>query len=154
YEVVQALIEDATGQDFAAAAQALVLKPADMRHSFFAQPLPPDLLKNAAIGRHGDGDPLPGGSRLVPELAAGGLWSTPDDFALLLIDLAAAYRGDEAHLLSQATAREMFTRQNGGPDGLGAAISGSGQSLVLMKRGQNVGFESYLLIFPATLQAM
>jgi hypothetical protein len=48
----------------------------------------------------------------------------------------------------------MFTPQNGGPDGLGAAVSGAGQSLVLMKRGQNVGFESYLLIFPATLQGM
>jgi CubicO group peptidase (beta-lactamase class C family) len=154
YEIVQALIEDATDQDFAAAAQALVLKPADMRHSLFAQPLPPALLKEAAIGHHGDGDPLPGGSRLIPELAAGGLWSTPGDLAHLLVDLAASYRGDEAHLLSQATARDMFTPQNGGPDGLGAAVSGAGQSLVLMKRGQNVGFESYLLIFPATLQGM
>lgn len=154
YEIVQVLIEDVTGQDFASAAQALVLKPADMRHSLFAQPLPPALLKDAAMGHHGDGDPLPGGSRLIPELAAGGLWSTPGDLAQLLVDLAASYRGDEAHLLSHAMARSMFTRQNGGPDGLGAAIAGSGQSLVLMKRGQNVGFESYLLIFPATLQGM
>lgn len=154
YEIVQALIEDAMGQDFAAAAQALVLKPADMRRSIFAQPLPPALLKDAAMGHHGDGDPLPGGSRLIPELAAGGLWSTPSDLAHLLVDLAAGYRGEDGHLLTPATARAMFTPQNGGPDGLGAAISGSGQSLVLMKRGQNVGFDSYLLIFPATLQGI
>lgn len=154
YEIAQALIEDVTGQDFAAAAQALVLKPVGMRHSLFAQPLPPALLKDAAMGHHGDGDPLPGGSRVIPELAAGGLWSTPGDLAQLLVDLAASYRGDEARLLSHAMARSMFTRQHGGPDGLGAAIAGSGQSLVLMKRGQNVGFESYLLIFPATLQGM
>ncbi len=154
YEIVQALIQDATGEDFASAAEALVMKPAGMAHSVFAQPLPPALLKDAAMGHHGDGDPLPGGSRLIPELAAGGLWSTPGDLALLLVDLAASYRGDEAHVLSHAMAKAMFARQNGGPDGLGAAISGSGQSLVLMKRGQNVGFESYLLIFPATLQGM
>ena len=48
----------------------------------------------------------------------------------------------------------MFTRQNGGPYGLGGAVSGSGRSLVLMKRGQNVGYQAYLLIFPETDQGM
>jgi len=154
YEIVQALIQDATGEDFASAAEALVLKPAGMTNSVFAQPLPPALLKDAAMGHHGDGDPLPGGSRLIPELAAGGLWSTPEDLALLLLDLAASYRAKANHLLTPAAARVMFARQNGGPDGLGGAISGSGQSLVLMKRGQNVGFESYLLIFPEAGKGM
>lgn len=154
YQIVQALIQDSTGQAFSAAAQALVLKPAGMRHSSFAQPLTPELLKNAAMGHHGDGDPLPGGSRVIPELAAGGFWSTPSDLARLLLDLAASYRGEGGHLLTPATARALFTRQNGGPDGLGAGIGGSGKSLLLMKRGQNVGFESYLLIYPETGQGM
>jgi CubicO group peptidase (beta-lactamase class C family) len=154
YEIVQALIQDASGQGFAAAADALVLRPAGMGRSLFAQPLPPDLMKNAAMGHHGDGDPLPGGSRLIPELAAGGLWSTPTDLARLLIDLAASYRGEAGHLLTPATAQAMFTRQNGGPYGLDGALGGSGKSLVLMKRGQNVGFQGYLLIFPETGQGI
>jgi CubicO group peptidase (beta-lactamase class C family) len=154
YEIVQALIQDATGQDFPAAADALVLKPAGMTSSLFAQPLPPDRLTHAAMGHHGDGDALPGGSRLIPELAAGGLWSTPSDLARLLIDLAASYRGEDGHLLQPATAQAMFTRQNGGPYGLGGAIAGSGPSLVLMKRGQNVGFQGYLLIYPETGQGL
>ena len=128
--------------------------PAGMSRSLFAQPLPPDLMMSAAMGHHGDGDPLPGGSRLIPELAAGGLWSTPSDLAHLLLDLAASYRGEAGHLLSPATAQAMFARQNGGPYGLGGALSGAGKSLVLMKRGQNVGFQAYLLIFPETGQGI
>ena len=42
----------------------------------------------------------------------------------------------------------MLTRQNGGPYGLGGAVSGSGRNLVLMKRGQNIGYQSYMLVFP------
>jgi hypothetical protein len=48
----------------------------------------------------------------------------------------------------------MLTPQNGGPYGLGAAIIGSGRDLVLMKRGQNVGYQGYMLLFPATGQGM
>ena len=39
-------------------------------------------------------------------------------------------------------------RQGGGPYGLGGAVAGSGSDLVLIKRGQNVGYESYMPIFP------
>jgi CubicO group peptidase (beta-lactamase class C family) len=154
FEVVEALIRDATGESFAKAAEELVLRPAGMADSLFDQPLPPNRLQQAAIGHHGDGDPLPGGSRLEPALAAAGLWSTPSDLARLLIDLSASYRGELGHLLKPSTALVMFTRQNGGPYGLGAAISGAGKSLVLMKRGQNIGFQCYLLIFPEVGQGM
>jgi CubicO group peptidase (beta-lactamase class C family) len=42
----------------------------------------------------------------------------------------------------------------GGPDGLGGAIGGAGRSLVLMKRGQNIGYQNYMLIFPASGQGI
>ncbi len=154
FEIVEALIRDATGEPFAKAADELVLHPAGMGDSLFAQPLPVARLRQAAIGRHGDGDPLPGGSRVEPALAAAGLWTTPGDLARLLIDLSAGYRGELGHLLKPSTALAMFTRQNGGPYGLGGAISGAGRSLVLMKRGQNLGFQCYLLIFPESGQGM
>jgi hypothetical protein len=37
----------------------------------------------------------------------------------------------------------MLTQQNGGAYGLGGALGGSGRNLVLMKRGQNVGYQGY-----------
>ncbi|HEX3064850.1 MAG TPA: serine hydrolase domain-containing protein, partial [Dongiaceae bacterium] len=154
YEIVEALIQDATGRSFAAVADQLVFQPMALRDSLFAQPLPKDRLSQAAIGRHRDGDPLPGGSRIQPELAAAGLWSMPSDLARLLIDLSASYRGEFGHLLKPSTAQAMFTHQNGRLYGLGVAIGGSGTSLVAGKAGENLGFQGYLLIFPETGQGI
>ena len=154
YEIVEALIHDATGRSFAAAADQLVFQPMALRDSLFAQPLPKDRLSQAAIGHHRDGDPLPGGSRIQPELAAAGLWSMPSDLARLLIDLSASYRGEFGHLLKPSTVQAMFTHQNGHLYGLGVAIDGSGTSLVVAKAGENLGFQGYLLIFPETGQGI
>jgi CubicO group peptidase (beta-lactamase class C family) len=108
----------------------------------------------AARGHYADGRELAGGWRVVPELAAGGLWSTPTDLAKLLIEIVRAYRGEPRQVISQAVAVDMLARQNSGPYGLGGAIAGSGESLVLMKRGQNVGYQGYMLIFPRTGQGI
>jgi hypothetical protein len=48
----------------------------------------------------------------------------------------------------------MLKPQNGGPYGLGGAIGEAEGSPVLMKRGQNVGYQAYLIPFPATGQGM
>ena len=47
-------------------------------------------------------------------------------------------------------AHAMMARQDNGPYGLGGAVDGSGKDLVFMKRGQNVGYQGYMLIFPET----
>jgi CubicO group peptidase (beta-lactamase class C family) len=154
YEIVQALIEAKTGKPFAAAMQDLLLKPAGMKNSSFTQPPSKSLARRAATGHDDDGRELPGGWRIIPELAAGGLWSTPADLARFLVALARANGGKRNPLLRQAMAREMMTRQNNGPYGLGGAVAGSGQSLVLMKRGQNVGYQAYMLIFPESGQGI
>jgi len=72
------------------------------------------------------------------------------DLAALLMELERAYRGESGALLARATAQAMMTQQNGGPYGLGAAVAGNGESRVLMKRGQNIGCQSYMLLFPET----
>jgi CubicO group peptidase (beta-lactamase class C family) len=154
YEILQAVVQDVTRKPFEEALQDLVLRPLGMADSTFAQPLPDLLVPRAATGHYADGRELPGGWRIVPELAAGGLWSTPTDVAKLLVEIARAYRGEASKLLDRETARAMLTRQNGGPYGLGGAVSGSGRSLALMKRGQNIGYQSYLMIFPETGQGI
>jgi CubicO group peptidase (beta-lactamase class C family) len=148
YEIMQALIADRTGQPFERAMESLVLQPAEMTHSFFAAPLPAALESNAARGHDADGTVLPGGWRVIPELAAGGLWSTSIDLAKLLSVICRAYRLEPNPLLRPPTAREMLTPQNGAPYGLGAAVARWNSNLVVMKRGQNVGYQSYMLIFP------
>jgi hypothetical protein len=43
----------------------------------------------------------------------------------------------------------MLTPQNWGPYGLGGAVCRRRRRLVLMKRGQNVGYQGYLILYPA-----
>ena len=94
------------------------------------------------------------GACVMPEFAAGGLWSSAGDLANLLNVLARAYRGEPNVLLTTAMAHAMMTRQPDGPYGLGGAIDGSGKDRALMKRGQNVGYQAYMLIFPETGQGI
>jgi CubicO group peptidase (beta-lactamase class C family) len=48
----------------------------------------------------------------------------------------------------------MMTRQDIGPYGLGGAVDSTGRDRVLMKRGQNVGYQGYMLIFPEAGQGI
>jgi CubicO group peptidase (beta-lactamase class C family) len=154
YEIAEALMVDGGKAPFPELMDRLVLKPAGMRRSSFAQPLPRDRDGEAVRGHYTDGKELPGGWHVFPEHAAAGLWSTPTDLANLLLLVGRAWRGQSSLFLLPETAREMLTRQNGGPYGLGAAVSGEGGDLVLMKRGQNVGYQGYLILFPANAQGM
>jgi hypothetical protein len=87
-----------------------------------------ELVRRAAAGHDANGNELPGGWRVVPELAAGGLWSSAMDLARLSLELGRAYRGESGALLAGATARAMMTQQNGGPYGLGAASRAMAQA--------------------------
>jgi CubicO group peptidase (beta-lactamase class C family) len=154
YEVAEALMIDTMKSPFPELLSSLVLKPAGMARSSFAQPLPADLEDQAVPGHLADGTELPGGYHLFPEHAAAGLWSTPGDLAGLLLLIGRAWRGESSLFLKPQTAREMLTPQNGGLYGLGAAIADADGALVLMKRGQNVGYQAYLILLPAEGKGM
>jgi len=48
----------------------------------------------------------------------------------------------------------MLKPQNGGPYGLGAAVRDGDGSLIVMKRGQNVGYQGYLILLPTEGQGL
>lgn len=154
YEIAEALIVDTLRTQFIETMDDLVLKPAGMSHSTFAQPLPEEFRAKAVSGHLGDGTEVKGGFHVFPEHAAAGLWSTPTDIANLLLLIGRAWRGESALFLTPDTAREMLKAQNGGPYGLGAAIAESEGALIVMKRGQNVGYQSYLILIPGDGQGM
>jgi len=154
YEIAEALMQDATGKSFLQLVQDLVLGPMGMTDSSFDQPPSAAFVGRAASGHFGDGKELPGRWHVFPEHAAAGLWSTPTDLAKLLVQLADVWQGLSSIFLRRETLEEMLTPQNGGPYGLGAAVAGDGASLVLMKRGQNIGYQGYLILYPASGQGM
>jgi CubicO group peptidase (beta-lactamase class C family) len=154
YEIAEALMQDATGKAFPQLMRELVLNPTGMTDSSFDQPPTAALMARATSGHFGEGKELPGRFHLFPEHAAAGLWSTPTDLAKLLVQLAHTWQGFSSIFLHRRTLQEILTQQNGGPYGLGAAVAGEGASLVLMKRGQNIGYQGYLILYPATGQGM
>ena len=56
YEIAEALMADTLHAPFPEAMDALVLKPAQVTHSTFAQSLPSELAAVAAKGHYGDGN--------------------------------------------------------------------------------------------------
>ena len=104
YAVVQLALEDSLKLPFGELAQQRILGPLAMNRSSFDQPpAQPDLAAGHHIGRafidkvyH------------VPELAAGGLWSTPTDLAHYLIAVRNAVRGTDERILPQTFAAKMI----------------------------------------------
>lgn len=137
YLVVQAALEDMTGESFTALAQRDVLERAGMTRSTFAQPPALPLLEATAAGHH-LGKPFADRFYNVAELAAGGLWSTPSDVARLLIALRASYNGSDQALLPQAAAREMAKVQ-AGSWGLGLELKGQGSAFTFGHDGTRWG---------------
>lgn len=146
FTVLQLLMQDATGQPFAQLMQALMLEPAGMAHSSFAQPLPARLRGQAATGYDRQGTAVPGRFHVYPELAAAGLWSTPSDLGNFMLGIGRAYRGEPGGVLSQASARAMLTKVPGG-SGQGFGLSGEGEAFRYRHNGGNAGFSCYAVAF-------
>jgi CubicO group peptidase (beta-lactamase class C family) len=138
YVVLEVLLTDVTGIPFPQLARDLVLNAAGMSDSTFEQPLPRQLYRRAAVGHDCHGAPLVGGWHVLPEQAAGGLWTTPSDLASFMLSISASYHGRSAALLPQDLARQMLTRQVG-DFGLGCSLPSSGVSR-FQHSGGNAGY--------------
>lgn len=141
--IMQLMMTDATGKSFPALMHNLVLGPIGMSHSTYEQPLPRDRQLTAAYGHTASGDPVPGGFHIVPEMAAGGLWSTPSDLALAAMEVQKEYAGTSHKVLSQPMAHEMLTRQKDNW-GLGFELEKPGATPRFDHFGVNAGFVSVL----------
>lgn len=151
YYVAQALLSDRTGEPFADLAARLVLRPAGMTGSSFSQPQESKRQRLAATAVGPDGSPMPGGWRNNPELAAGGLWSTPTDLARLAIAIARDVRGDGPRLVQPSSARELMNRGPGNW-GLGLDLGPAGGARRFGHTGHNTGFVSEFVMYPDSCQ--
>jgi CubicO group peptidase (beta-lactamase class C family) len=139
YEVAQQVVEDVTGQPFAAFMQAALLDPIGMTHSSYRLPNS----DHVALAHLIDGTPVQGGWHVYPEDAAASLWSTPTDLALWALDIRRAYLGEPA-MLSQEIAQEMLTRQ--GPMGLGVALREVPVDVAFEHAGSNLGYRAFVML--------
>jgi CubicO group peptidase (beta-lactamase class C family) len=139
YTVMQLLLTEVTGKSFPDILEREVLRPLEMSHSTFVQPLPKSLRRAAATAYESDGRPITGDFRTYPEMAAAGLWTTPSDLARAAIEIQNNYVGTSTKLLSKDMARQMLTHQKDNW-GLGIALSAADHPLRFAHGGSNEGF--------------
>lgn len=151
YYITQALMQDATGTAYPQLMQRLIFRPLRMRDSSFSQPLDRHRIASAARAVGPDGSPLERGWRVNPELAAGGLWTTPSDVARLMIAVARSARGEPGGILGASAVRELLARGPGNW-GLGVNLGPAGRSRRFGHTGHNIGFTSEFVMYPDTCQ--
>jgi CubicO group peptidase (beta-lactamase class C family) len=140
YLVLSLLIEDVTGESFAEYMKRMVLDPIGMKHSTFDSPLPLEWRAHAATAYGADGKWAVTPPKFVePNLAAGGLWSTPTDLAKLLMEVRREYDGKSSKVLHQGTMRIMLSPGMGPSSsrgwGLGFEVSGSPDNRYIRHEG-------------------
>jgi len=161
YVVVQQLITDASGQNFPDFMRTTVFEKLGMHDSSYEEPLPAGRAASAASGTLMDGTAVQGGWHVNPEMAAGGLWSTPTDLAKLAIELSLSIHGKANHLLTQDTTRELLTPQwkegvinilgtKRDPDQMGLGFFVGSQKGRFGHIGGNVGYQATLVMFADT----
>ena len=147
YMVLQQLMADVTATPFDELMSELVLGPAGMSDSSFSQRFPRQRPGLVALGHHVTGTPVPGGWRVMPEMAGAGLWTTPADLTRLELEIARAAAG-ESRLLGRELAGQMLTPAVPGGMGLGTEIEGSAGCLRFGHTGGNVGYGCFSFAWP------
>lgn len=146
YLILQLLIEDVSGESFADYMQRTVLGPLRMTDSTFALLLTERLIRSAATAYQGDGaSPIPPSQFYEPNLAAGGMWTTPSDLAKFLIELEGEYAGTSSRVLNQRIARLMLTPGLGNW-GLGIEVGGNTQNPYFTHEG-SAYFENVMTMY-------
>jgi CubicO group peptidase (beta-lactamase class C family) len=140
--VLQALIEDVTGEPFSAYTSRAVLRPVGASRATFA--ITPQAA--FAYGFYESGLPVEGGFRRHPESAAAGLWATASDLANILQAVLDSLRRRRRALLPFELATRMITLVNG-QSGLGVFVE---PDRVIWHEGRNFGFDAIMAAELAT----
>jgi CubicO group peptidase (beta-lactamase class C family) len=141
YCVVQKVVEDVTGEPFEAAMGRTLLEPLRMNRSHFHQPPLKQETDNTARG-YGRIKTVAYGGRwgVYPQEAAAGLWTTPQDFAKLIIAVQKAKAGQTSGPISSAVAEEFLTPQFDGATGMGVFMDGDPNNRGFWHAGGNLGY--------------
>ena len=146
FVVTQLLLQDVTGQPFPKLLHDTVLAPVGMTRSTYEQPLPQNRMAEAAMAYRRDGEPVPGGPHVYPEMAPAGLWTTPSDLARYAVEIQNDLAGKPNGVLSAAMAREML-KPGMNQWGIGIGTGGGAAHPYFTHGGANEGFQCNLVAY-------
>jgi len=139
--IEQLVIEEISGLSFPQAVYERVFMPLGMKRSSYQNPLPNSYGNKArAHDKNGQYD----GWEAMPETAASGFWTTPTDYAKMIIAFIKSYRGEENSFLSKPLARDMMTEVSPASVGLGPRLGGEGETRRFSHGGSNQSYKAYM----------
>lgn len=143
--VLQLVLEDATKTGFEMLAQQHLFGPLGMKRSSYRNPLPKSW-NDVAAAHDANGQPvtMPQERQAMPQIAASGLWTTPSDYAKLMIALYEAWKAKPGAFLKDVTAHEMMTEVAGSRVGLGPFLTGSGMDRRFYHSGANDSYRAWM----------
>lgn len=149
YCIIEQLIEDVSGKPFTRLMNELIFEPLNMNNSRLQYSIPKVGNSRFACGHDKEGKSVAGKYPIYPYPAAAGLWSTPTDLAMLVIEIMNSLTGTGKLGLSQGMIKEMITPQ-GCSDwtGLGVFLDHSGKELEISSLGWGIGFQCMMIAYP------
>lgn len=145
--VLQIVLEDIYGKSYAEVIQELVFDPIGMDESFIATELTEAQKAKTAVGYLKDGSRVKGDYRRYPEQGSSGMWSTPRDYAKLIIEIMKAANG-QSDILSEAMAKEALQPQFEGKNLLMNTANNNDNHI--MYGGASYGFRTQFHAGPQT----
>ncbi len=109
YTIMQQMMIDIEEKPFPVILREKVLDPLEMNFSAYDQPLPPGVIKFAAVGYNGNGDEVKEKRHIYPEIAAAGLWTTPKDLVKFAIEVQRSIKGESNKVLNREYSLKMVT---------------------------------------------
>ena len=143
--IQQLALMDAVGRPFAEIARDWVLTPIGMTNSTYEQPLPAARQKQASFAHDRMGARMNAPWHVYPEQAAAGLWTTPTDLAMFLIEVQKTLEGQSTRVLTRANMLEMVTPVGVGPYAVGFQVSKQGEGWYFGHSGSNWGFQCNMI---------
>ncbi len=137
--ITEKIIEDVTGIPYDRYMKKNILNPLGMSNSFFTQPPPARYRNKLATGYYITGEEVKGKYHIYPEKAAAGLWTTPNDLCLFLIEIQLSWLGKSSEVLTPEMTRLLLTpvMQDAA---LGVFVSRRDSIIYFSHNGGNAGF--------------
>ncbi|WP_102028436.1 serine hydrolase domain-containing protein [Salirhabdus sp. Marseille-P4669] len=155
--IIQQIIEENTSKTFIEAMSEYILKPLKMKNSTYLHSELWNTTKcnNFSSGHNKNGEVVEGKYPVYPYFAASGLWTTPIDLALLVLELVNGLKGTSKLHLSKHNIQEIIQAQGSMHwAGLGIFLDYSKNHLELASFGWGIGFQSMIVAYPYLDKAM
>ena len=107
YVIAQLAVEDHLGKSLVDLAEEHLFSPLKLKNTTFKQPNEAGFLSNIAKSHNRNGQIIRTGIQISPQLAPSGLWSTPTDLAMFMIEIQKALNEDNTKVISTQVAKRL-----------------------------------------------